>query len=96
MHILHDLLLHVVRKQARRLECVPCPQRGQAILGRCSCAILGRSPPCPQSGPLANLSDTQLDFYACLNELDAAVGRVLDLLDDLGYSKYRKCRKCVR
>lgn len=37
------------------------------------------------SGPLANLTDTQLDFYACLNELDGAVGRVLDAMDRLGY-----------
>lgn len=41
----------------------------------------------PASGPLANLSDAQLDFYACLNELDAAVGRVLDSLDRRGYGK---------
>eukprot|EP00729_Bicosta_minor_P012420 gene12420-4000_t len=37
------------------------------------------------SGPLLNLSDAQLDFYACLNELDHAVGRVLDALDTYGY-----------
>ena len=37
------------------------------------------------SGPLANLTDTQLDFYACLNELDHAVGRVLDAMDTNGY-----------
>lgn len=37
------------------------------------------------SGPLSNLSDAQLDFYACLNELDSAVGRVLDALDAQGY-----------
>eukprot|EP00041_Stephanoeca_diplocostata_P013753 m.243604 g.243604 ORF g.243604 m.243604 type:complete len:667 (+) comp19455_c0_seq1:121-2121(+) len=37
------------------------------------------------SGPLGNLSDAQLDFYACLNELDAAVGRVLDAMDRRGY-----------
>ena len=29
-------------------------------------------------------SDAQLDFFACLNELDAAVGAVLDRLDALG------------
>ena len=39
------------------------------------------------SGPLTNLSDAQLDFYSCLNELDAAVGRVLDSLDKYGYGK---------
>ena len=37
------------------------------------------------SGPLANLSSAQMDFYACLNELDGAVGRVLDDLDARGY-----------
>ena len=37
------------------------------------------------SGPLANLSSAQLDFYACLNELDGAVGKVLDDLDAHGY-----------
>jgi hypothetical protein len=41
----------------------------------------------PASGPLANLSDAQLDFYSCLNELDAAVGRVLDSMDKRGYGK---------
>eukprot|EP00045_Choanoeca_perplexa_P010428 m.105203 g.105203 ORF g.105203 m.105203 type:complete len:534 (-) comp15277_c0_seq1:117-1718(-) len=30
-------------------------------------------------------SDAQLDFYACLNELDAAVGRVLNKLESTGY-----------
>jgi arylsulfatase A-like enzyme len=30
-------------------------------------------------------SDAQLDFYACLNELDAAVGRVLAMLESSGY-----------
>lgn len=39
------------------------------------------------SGPLTNLSDAQLDFYSCLNELDAAVGRVLDSMDARGYGK---------
>lgn len=39
------------------------------------------------SGPLTNLSDAQLDFYSCLNELDSAVGRVLDALDKRGYGK---------
>jgi hypothetical protein len=39
------------------------------------------------TGPLNNLSDTQLDFYACLNELDHAVGRVLDAMDANGYGK---------
>eukprot|EP00040_Diaphanoeca_grandis_P005869 m.34845 g.34845 ORF g.34845 m.34845 type:complete len:658 (-) comp17047_c0_seq1:288-2261(-) len=39
------------------------------------------------SGPLGNLSDFQLDFYACLNELDGAVGRVLDALDAHGYGQ---------
>jgi hypothetical protein len=28
-----------------------------------------------ESGPLANLSDYQLDFYACLNELDGVPPR---------------------
>ena len=37
------------------------------------------------SGPLDQLSSAQLDFYACLNELDAGVGRVLDALDARGY-----------
>ena len=37
------------------------------------------------SGPLANLSLAQLDFYACLNELDSAVGRVLGALDKYDY-----------
>ena len=37
------------------------------------------------SGPLADLTSTQLDFYACLNELDHAVGRVLDAMDANGY-----------
>ena len=32
----------------------------------------------------ADFSDAQLDFFACLNELDAAVGAVLDRLDALG------------
>ena len=40
------------------------------------------------SGPLANLSDYQLDFYACLNELDGAVGRVLNALDKRGTFVY--------
>ena len=30
-------------------------------------------------------TDTELDFYACMSELDAAIGRVLDALDDKGY-----------
>ena len=30
-------------------------------------------------------SDAQLDFYTCMNELDASVGRVLDVLDEQGY-----------
>jgi arylsulfatase A-like enzyme len=37
------------------------------------------------SGPLSNLTSAQLDFYACLNELDGAVGRVLSSLDAYGY-----------
>jgi arylsulfatase A-like enzyme len=32
-----------------------------------------------------NYSDVQLDFFACLNELDAAVGRVLDTLERQDY-----------
>ena len=40
-----------------------------------------------ESGPLGNLTSTQLDFYACLNELDHAVGRVLDAMDDNGYGE---------
>ncbi|EDQ89600.1 uncharacterized protein MONBRDRAFT_7910 [Monosiga brevicollis MX1] len=32
-----------------------------------------------------NYSDAQLDFYACLNELDAAVGRLLTDLETFGY-----------
>jgi arylsulfatase A-like enzyme len=39
-----------------------------------------------------NYSDAQLDFYACLNELDAAVGRVLALLTSQGY----RDNTCVR
>lgn len=39
------------------------------------------------SGPLSNLTDIQLDFYACLNELDAAIGRVLQAMDDHGYGE---------
>ena len=39
------------------------------------------------SGPLRNLTSIQLDFYACLNELDHAVGRVLDALDSHGYGE---------
>ena len=39
------------------------------------------------SGPLADLTSTQLDFYACLNELDHAVGRVLDAMDANGYGR---------
>ena len=30
-------------------------------------------------------SDEELDFYACLNELDNSVGLVLDKLKELGY-----------
>lgn len=41
----------------------------------------------PDSGPLSNLTSAQLDFYACLNELDAAVGRALDALDKYGYGQ---------
>ena len=35
----------------------------------------------------AAFTDTQLDFYACLTELDASVGRVLDALDAHGYGR---------
>ena len=41
--------------------------------------------PTPPAGPLSELSDAQLDFYSCLNELDAAVGRVLASLDRHDY-----------
>jgi len=34
---------------------------------------------------VADFSDAQLDFYACMNELDASVGRALDVLDEQGY-----------
>mmetsp|Transcript_8228 Transcript_8228/g.24390 ORF Transcript_8228/g.24390 Transcript_8228/m.24390 type:complete len:636 (-) Transcript_8228:938-2845(-) len=37
---------------------------------------------CPKDG---DFSDAQLDFYACLNELDSSVGLVLDALDKYGY-----------
>eukprot|EP00055_Hartaetosiga_balthica_P007453 m.25605 g.25605 ORF g.25605 m.25605 type:complete len:548 (+) comp5782_c0_seq2:46-1689(+) len=32
-------------------------------------------------------SDAQLDFYACLNELDDAVGRVMDILEQFNYKR---------
>eukprot|EP00056_Hartaetosiga_gracilis_P007837 m.112756 g.112756 ORF g.112756 m.112756 type:complete len:218 (-) comp12789_c1_seq16:2011-2664(-) len=34
-----------------------------------------------------NYSDAQLDFFACLNELDAAVGRVMSTLEKYNYSE---------
>eukprot|EP00035_Acanthoeca_spectabilis_P003245 m.92044 g.92044 ORF g.92044 m.92044 type:complete len:685 (+) comp12005_c0_seq2:46-2100(+) len=37
---------------------------------------------CPKDG---GFSDTQLDFYACLNELDSSVGLVLTALEKFGY-----------
>eukprot|EP01062_Namystynia_karyoxenos_P066074 TRINITY_DN60095_c0_g1_i1.p2 TRINITY_DN60095_c0_g1~~TRINITY_DN60095_c0_g1_i1.p2 ORF type:complete len:665 (+),score=191.16 TRINITY_DN60095_c0_g1_i1:96-1997(+) len=33
----------------------------------------------------ANYTDAELDFYACMTELDASVGRVLDTVERLGY-----------
>jgi len=33
----------------------------------------------------ANFTDAELDFYACMNELDASVGRILDTLESEGY-----------
>jgi arylsulfatase A-like enzyme len=39
-------------------------------------------PPLPGTKPY---NDAELDFYACLNELDGSVGRVLDMLVKEGY-----------
>lgn len=39
----------------------------------------------PQGVPSQQYNDFQLDYYACLNELDASVGRVVDSLDQKGY-----------
>lgn len=35
--------------------------------------------------PPGSYSAAQLDFYACLTELDAAVGRIVDSLESKGY-----------
>ena len=39
-------------------------------------------PPAPGAAPY---TDAELDYYACLNELDGSVGRVLAALDKGGY-----------
>ena len=41
-------------------------------------------PPAPGAAPYTS---AELDFYACLTELDAAVGRVLATLDAHGYGR---------
>jgi hypothetical protein len=56
---------------------VGTPPRRAACNSSAECA-----PPLPGTAPYGS---SELDFYACLNELDSSVGAVLDALQRLGY-----------
>ena len=53
----------------------------------CSAGETCASTQVPGEAPLGrnNFSDTQLDYYACLTELDMSVGKVLAALDRTGF-----------